>query len=187
MQQLYETNDKSEPRPHLRRPRPRRLHLRLFRLVAAAVVAALVTSACGADGNPDIPENAAADGRVGQILVRNLALLPPGPGGVYPPGSDVSAVVTLLNEGDAPDVLLGASSPLARDVQLVVDGRDVDQVVLAPGQRDPQLPPVELRLRAVREEIRTGSTVPIALRFGEGGQARFEVPVKLPYRTNSEG
>ena len=104
----------------------------------------------------------------------------------YPAGSQPPAFVSLLNQGGQPDTLIDVTSPLAGNVQIVVDGLPTDSLRLEPGQREPRLPAVELRLTSIGEPLRVAELVPMTLRFERAGEATLDVPVRLPYAADDK-
>ncbi|HMA48025.1 MAG TPA: copper chaperone PCu(A)C [Frankiaceae bacterium] len=153
--------------------------------VVLLLLAVLALAGCG-EGNPDHPENRAANGRVGSLLVRNLHVEEPRMQ-EHPAGSDVPVYLSLVNEGSVDDALLGGSTPAAASVGLrradpgAGPARSVPRVPL-PASRTAELVPSSyfLMLDDLRRPLAAGQAVPITLTFQRAGGLTLDVPVQLP-------
>jgi copper(I)-binding protein len=105
-----------------------------------------------------------------------------------PPGASVAgAYLEIENRGDAPDTLIAASSPAAKEVQLhtmtmdngVMRMREIPaidlpakgKVALAPGG-------YHLMLMDIPQPLAEGSRVPLTLKFAKAGTVEVEIAVE---------
>jgi len=104
--------------------------------------------------------------------------------------ADVGAgYLGITNGGSQPDRLLGATSPVARVVELhtmsmtagVMRMRPVAEIVIAPGATL-QLRPGGLHMMIVglSRPLRRGERVPVTLRFERAGSVAVELAVEAP-------
>lgn len=106
------------------------------------------------------------------------------------PGVSVGVgYLALVNEGAKADVLIGASSPLAAQVEIHVtrvEGgmmrmRRVERVSLPPGATVRFAPGgTHLMLTGLKRPLAVGETVPLLLRFADAGEQRVELKVESP-------
>ncbi|MHA6793796.1 hypothetical protein ACVGVM_09810 [Pseudonocardia bannensis] len=163
----------------------------------AVVVALLVLLAgCGAGQKPQASVQYAgsggATGEVGQILLRDAQIQFRGTvegGAVYQPGQDASLRLTIINDGDRTDRLVGVSSPVATAVTVVGDTVLPPGGVLTAGMDGPiaakelaNEEPIEVVLTGLREEIRAGINYPVVFAFERAGELREALPVENPSR-----
>ena len=105
-----------------------------------------------------------------------------------PPGQPTAAAyATLRNDGDAPERVIGASSPLAKTVEIhessQVDGmwrmRRLPALELPPGGQV-QLSPggVHLMLFGLAAPLREGDRVPLQLQLDSGETLDIEIEVR---------
>lgn len=140
----------------------------------------LALTGCGAGFSAQTyQERTVSDGNnaaIGAIAIRNIAVLP-GDGGVVAAGSAAMVRMTLVNDGGEDDALVSATSPAAASVDITggTSGGTVAQVPI------PRLGTTGntagLVLRGVKQELRSGSTVPVTLRFQRNGEITVDVPV----------
>jgi len=104
-----------------------------------------------------------------------------------PPGAQVAGgYMTIVNRGNAPDKLVGASSPAAARVEThvhVVEG-DVMKMRKVPGYEIPAngrfvLEPggAHLMFRHIKRPLKEGETVRVKLRFERAGEIEVDFPV----------
>ncbi len=154
--------------------------------LTASLAAGLLLTAtgCGVGRSAQTyQERTAADSTsqaVGLLDLRNLAVLPPLVGEVLSTGSSARAVLTVVSDDTEPDRLLSVSSPAAGTVVVIVNGR-TGQVVVPPKGSTGNA--VELVLQELTGDFRTGTFVPMTLRFERNGAVDVQVPVRLTGRT----
>lgn len=104
-------------------------------------------------------------------------------------GAPGVAYATIVNEGGAPDRLVGVSSPIAAAAELhvsVVEGtvatmRPVSAVDLAPGQRLELKPGgLHVMLVGLRQPLRQGDRVPLVFTFEKGGRVEAAAEILPP-------
>lgn len=162
-------------------PAPRTAHTRL-RTLAAGAVAALALTACGSgfDANTyqDRDLGDASNFNVGAIAVRNVGILPPEEGSLLEVGQDAELTFTVINETEEPDRLVEASSPAAGSVEVLEEGRVVEEL-----QVDPQSSTADryrLRLVGLTRDLRAGGElIELTVRFERNGETTVLVPAKL--------
>ncbi|HET6522457.1 MAG TPA: copper chaperone PCu(A)C [Geminicoccaceae bacterium] len=127
---------------------------------------------------------AAEEARAGDILVQGAMSRETAPG-----MTTGAAYLTLVNDGNATDRLVAASSPLAHHVMLhahQVGGDGVARMIEADGGIE--LPPgvtvslqpggLHLMLMGLVQQLEPGSSLPLTLRFERAGELSLEVPVR---------
>jgi len=87
-------------------------------------------------------------------------------------GASTEAHPTLVNTGDAPLRLVGATSPAAESVELLRDGARVETIAIDPGATLAP-PQFALRLRGLAVDLPAGRYVPLTLHL------RDRAPVEL--------
>jgi len=101
-------------------------------------------------------------------------------------GANGAAYVTLTNQGQAPDKLIAASSPIASRAELhahsmeggVMKMRPVDGIEIAPGGQAVLQPGgMHIMLIGVHDPMEQGTTFSLTLTFEHGGAATIDVPV----------
>lgn len=109
------------------------------------------------------------------VLIRNAFLVDAGGG--YPAGGEAPVSLNLVNQTGNPIRLVSASSPVARSIA-------VDSPAGAAGDRATipanQVVSLTLQLTDLAEPVRGGGSVPLELRFDNGGTVSLEVPVAAP-------
>jgi hypothetical protein len=96
---------------------------RLAILLVSAVVL-LGSASCGEPQRVLESGTMGTNGRVGDVLLRNVFVEAPDGSG-YQPGDDATVRLALFSEADRPDTLLGVRSDAARGVEMLAD-RDCD-------------------------------------------------------------
>ncbi len=100
-----------------------------------------------------------------------------------------AAFMTLKNDGDTPDTLVSASSPVAAKTELhthIKDGdimrmREVPSIeVPADGTTVLQPGGLHVMLIDLKAPLKEGETFPLTLTFANAGSMTVEVPVKSP-------
>ncbi len=171
-----------------------------FRSAAVAVATGclgLALTGCGA-GRPVANEAHFLHGaggvntRVGEVLLRDVSIDEPRDT-LYQAGDVVRLKVTLFNEAEAPDALVGVSTPAASDTRLLVD-RDCDgtaevvgqvplpakALVRTPAPTVPNGPEVNYRVDLrLDQPLRSGLTVPATFTFQHAGSTTVQVPIEL--------
>lgn len=183
----------STPAQHPATPRTLRSTLALIGAWVLAAVAALVTAGCTQGQQVVESSTMGSNGRVGEILLRNVYVEQP-IGGQYEPGEDATTLLTLLNESEHPDELVAVTTPQAREVQLYWD-RNCDGVAEAvpsiplqpeggvppgPGQRETGLPPYFLQVIDLEEVTRGGTLLPLTFFFERAGEVTVQAKVQVP-------
>jgi copper(I)-binding protein len=154
-----------------------------FRLPARGCLLAVTVSA----GTLLAPSVAAHDFRLGPLRIDHPYATPTPPGAA----NGAAYLRALRNTGDQPDRLIGASTPVARTVEIhhsVIDSRDVmrmraiDGIALPPG--------AEVRLRHggehhlmlldLKQALKAGDRFPLTLRFEKAGEREVMVWVQQP-------
>ncbi|MHA6796886.1 copper chaperone PCu(A)C [Pseudonocardia bannensis] len=124
---------------------------------------------------------------VGHIAVRNALIeYPVGvrpAAAVYRRGENAPVQLTIVNESDAADRLLRASSRVAGSVQLAGDGALPGDHVITSGTKLQALPnshEVQVTLAGLTDEIRPGLSYPVVLTFERAGDVVVDLPVGSP-------
>lgn len=161
-------------------------------MIVLASVAALV--GCGA-GNVQTTATGGVGGRVGDIVVRDAAFTFDGliaGDTVYQPGDDAVLQLTIVNEGDRADRLVGVTSPIARSATITGDARIARHQVLTAGYQEPlastTLPGadvVQIMLIGLRSPVRAGFSYPVVFAFEQAGELHLELPVENPGTSRS--
>lgn len=146
--------------------------------VAAALALALPLAAC-----QDAPDRAATEPAASRIAVSH------GWSRETAPGQDAGgAFLTIVNQGTAPDRLLGGTTPLAQDVQIhtvdmaggvmrmrqLADGLEIPAgatVTLAPGG-------YHVMLMDLQRPLARGEAVPLTLEFENAGRIEVNLAVQ---------
>ena len=154
---------------------------------ALAAVAALALSACGAslDAQTYQERNNAesTDTAVGSLALRDVAVEAPR-GETYEVGDDAGVSITVTNAAPEEDRLIEVSSPDAEEVVTVdEDGEETDLEVPSLGSTQGR---VQLELRGLNRELRSGEYVTLRLRFEENGATEVLVPVILSGESDRE-
>ncbi|MFD5002664.1 copper chaperone PCu(A)C [Streptomyces mutabilis] len=159
---------------------------RAARAAAAAVLAAtaLALTGCGGDDGFELQDWHAPgqNASVGDVLIRYAHVAEP-EGEPWQVGDDVPAYVWLVNEGDEPDRLVGASSSGAESVDIVnAGGKPLPDGVELPPDKLRQLEPDRnhLLLRDVRQVVRGGDFMKITLNFEKAGSVTFGIQSQVP-------
>ena len=152
------------------------------RTTLGLVGCALALSACGTgQGAQTYKQRTTADStnaKVSTVDIRGLQVLAPTSGDVLLKGADAMVTGRFVNNADALDTLVSASSPAATSVVLTQDGKTVTSVPLpsltiTPGSYG-------LTLTGLVADLRPGSYVPIELDFAKAGRTTVQVPVLGP-------
>lgn len=142
----------------------------------AALLAALALAACGAQPRADAPP------RGPYLHVENFVLTPSGAAG------ESDGYLLVRNEGDSPDTLTAAASPLAqridvRDTRLDATGAaqtfPIAGVVSIPAQGEVRFARGGLYLAAqgLRAPLAEGDRAPVTLTFARSGAIEVEAVV----------
>lgn len=163
------------------RPATRSRAQRAVGAVTAGLLAVVLTG-CGAGFQAQTyqerPVTDGSNASVGAVAIRNIAVLPDARG-VVPAGSDAPVRMTLVNNANQDDALVAASSPAATSIDITsgAGGSTVSQLPLGPFGTTGST--AGLMLRGVRQDLRSGETIPITLRFQRSGEVTMDVPVAL--------
>jgi copper(I)-binding protein len=177
---------------HWREPAPPPRH-RTTGLVLAAVVVLLLGTSCGRERTT--PRAAtpttfgrnldSVDGQVGTIRLLHVYVASPGDRGTtHIAGEGAELFLTLANDGDAPDTLVGTHSETA--AQVLFRNGDADPTpqiqveVLAGGVavlREVTGP--HLELAELAEPLRSGTRLAITFDFENSGPVTLNVPVAV--------
>ena len=156
-------------------------------VAVAAVASVLVLSACGAslDAQTYQERNNAesTDTAVGSLALRDVAVEPPR-GETYEVGDDAGVSITVTNAADSEDRLLEVTSPDAEEVVAVdEDGEETELEVPSLGSTQGA---IQLELRGLTREVRSGEYVTLNLRFEQNGSTEVLVPVVLSGESDRE-
>ncbi|MBT2367283.1 copper chaperone PCu(A)C [Streptomyces sp. ISL-10] len=156
------------------------------RAAAAGAVfgAVALTAGCGSgEGfDPDQWNAPGQNAKVGSVLIRYAHIAEP-QGQPWKEGDDVPAYMWLYNKGPEADRLVSASTPAARSVEIVDAGGDpLPQGVTLPADELQELEPgrTHLVLRDLRQVVRGGDFVKLAVRFEKSGATTFNVHSQIP-------
>jgi copper(I)-binding protein len=129
--------------------------------------------------------------RVGSIVVRDAQIEfagAPGDGSAYPRGSDAPLKMAIINEGNATDRLVSASSPVATSVLILGDTSLPPNHTLSVGNlrgptavRLPDTNQVQIILFNIKQDLKPGGiTYEVVLVFEKAGAVRLQLPVGNP-------
>jgi periplasmic copper chaperone A len=121
----------------------------------------------GGKSNPEV--------RVGPLHVSDVHVVHP-PGGAYAVGAFATVDFLVQSSGQDRDALVGASTPVASRVELLLDGRTVDRVLAAPGQTVTR--GTQLRLVDLRQRVEPGDRISVTFRFQGAGEVTVKAPVR---------
>lgn len=152
------------------------------RLLATLLAAPLAAGVAGCAAGPypqTYLERTAADSEnisLGALAIRNLSVLPPDTGALLKAGTDATAVLTITSTSPEPDTLVEVTSPAAASVKIIANGK-VQPVVVPPLGSTGNA--AQLLLENLTATYRTGTFVPMTLRFARNGSVQALVPIKL--------
>lgn len=161
------------------------------RIVLCCAVAALALMGCSAGQITQTDSQVAAvDGTSGDlgntIALRDAQIpYPSNPNGTYPAGSIVPVLVSIINQGDSTDELVGVTSPAASQV-LVLGTTQIPPgtTVASTAGSTVQISPVvvgQLRvLLTTTRPLRAGLNTPLTFQFRNAGQLTLPVPIAAP-------
>ncbi|MGH3777461.1 MAG: copper chaperone PCu(A)C [Pseudonocardiaceae bacterium] len=180
-----------------RRPSSMRRPLAVTALVAACCAATVALAGCGAGQITQTDSQVAAVpgayGDVGNIALRNVLIhYPPSPNGIYPAGSNVPVLLTIVNLGTSADELIDVTSPAASQVLVlgtstIPPGTNVTSTIgsTLAGAQSP-LVAGELRIvLTTTQPLRAGLNTPVTFVFRNAGTVTVPVPMAAP--SNSAG
>ncbi len=160
--------------------------------IVACCAAALVLGGCGAgqitQTDSQVGAVDGASGNVGNsIALRNVRIpYPPNQTGAYPIGSTVPALLSIINQGDSADELVGVDSPAASQVLVegitqVPPGTTLTGIAgSAPVGIQPTSPVVvgELRVALTTNQVlHAGLDIPVTFQFRHAGKLSLPVPM----------
>jgi copper(I)-binding protein len=148
--------------------------------LAVVTAAVLGLSACGAslDAQTYQERNNAesTDTAVGTLALRDIAVEPP-EDERYEVGDDAGVSITVTNAAPEQDRLVEVTSPDAEEVVVVdEDGEETEMEVPSLGSTQGL---VQLELRGLTRELRSGEFITLQLRFEQNGATEVLVPVIL--------
>ncbi|HEV7452825.1 MAG TPA: hypothetical protein VGO16_15840 [Pseudonocardiaceae bacterium] len=164
-------------------------------LIAACCATALALVGCGAGQITQTDSQVAAvdgaHGNVGNIALRDVLIpYPPSPNGIYPPGSSVPVLLTIVNQGTSADELTAVTSPAASQglvlgATTIPPGMNVTST-LGGTQSTSPLVAGELRIVLINTQpLRAGLNTPVTFVFRNAGKVTLLVPMAEP--PNSAG
>jgi len=131
------------------------------------------------------------NGQIGEILLRNVLVVPP-PDGVYRPGESTVVRFELYNGSDQEEALVGASSGEATLGRLRwdqnCDGDDeiVPRIPILPEGTVPLSPdtrlggtPYYLEIVGLTQVVRPGTTLPVSFTFERAGTVTIDALVQV--------
>lgn len=149
----------------------------------------LALTACG----PNQPSSEALASQNGievfDAWVRAAAPKPEMAPGAHAGGAVTGAFMLLKNSTDQPDVLISASSDVAKDVQIhettMQDGvMSMAEVagVTVPAGASTELKPggYHVMLIGLQRELKVGETITLSLVFKNAGEITLQLPVRMP-------
>jgi copper(I)-binding protein len=154
-----------------------------FRAVCAAalLLAAPSLVACGGEELREQPETAA--GRSGGMVVEAAWALPS-----LPPHTSCAAFLTLRNEGQIPDALVGVAVDAAAVAEMhtmavgddeVMRMREVERYAVAPGESHVLAPGGDhLMFEELAHPWLSGEEITLTLRFENAPELRLRIPVR---------
>ena len=166
-----------------------------MRRTAPALLALFLLTGCGTAAptiDLDDPMGTAGDAAtsIGAIDIRDAAIAPAddAEGGIaHPAGSDVGLRLVAVNNGDAADRLVSASSPLAEDVDVSGEQSLLGGATLLVGDTGSTAPAgaasvtrATVTLDDLRQALSVGPTYPVTLTFERAGSVTLELPVDNP-------
>lgn len=155
--------------------------------VLACCAAALVLLGCAAgqiaQTSHDFSAVDGASGNVGNTIALRDVLIPYplGQAGTYPAGSTVPVSLSIINQGDTPDELIGVDSPAAS--QVLVEGTTQippGTVVISTTGPAPASPLIIGELRVVlitNQALHAGLDTPLTFQFRHAGKVTLTVPL----------
>jgi copper(I)-binding protein len=163
---------------------------------AVCCVAAVALAGCGAGQITQTDSQVAAVdgafGNVGRAIALREVLIPYplSQRGTYPSGSTVPVLVTIINQGDRTDELIGVASPAASQVVVegttqVPPGTTVNSTAGPAGDASPLVVGQLRILLTTAQPLRAGLTTPVTFQFRDAGKITLPVPMAVP--PNSAG
>ena len=121
-----------------------------------------------------------------EITAGDLHIQHPWSRALPPVATTGAAYMVIQNQGAESDTLLGASTPIAEDVQLhehvhhddVMTMQRVDSIELAPGEQVEFAPGgYHVMLFGLQQPLVAGHTYPMTLKFAQAGDVNVEVHI----------
>jgi periplasmic copper chaperone A len=166
---------------------PLNVTARIMACCACALTVALPLVGCAAGQITQTDRQiAAVDGsaaNVGTIALRNVFIpYPQNPNGIYPAGSTVPVVVTIINQGSSPDQLITVSGPAVSQAAVLGTTQlpGGTTVISTTGSTGPTSPLVigELRvLLTTNQPLHAGLNTPLTFQFRDAGKVTLPVPM----------
>jgi copper(I)-binding protein len=148
----------------------------------AALAAAVVLAGCGGGPQPRTIDTMGNNGRVGEVLLRNVYLEAPR-GGSYGPGDTATLRLHIISDGDRDDRLLDVRSA-AEEARIRWD-RDCDgefeTVDGLPVESEGPVPystAYYVELAGLDRTVRAGTTLPVTFEFEHAGTGTVEAMVE---------
>jgi copper(I)-binding protein len=159
-------------------------------VLGTGLVALLVLAGCGSvqTGSTNLDRARigldSVDGRAGDLRLLSVSIASPGPSGsTHLAGDSAALLLTVANDGEDDDVLVGADADVAEQVvRRNGDGSaDVDLHVAVPAGKVVVLREVSgphLELDGLHETLRSGFSVPVTFEFQDAGTVTLSVPIR---------
>ena len=183
--------------------------LRVARRLGVALAGVLLTASCAAGQHAQtadvIPAIDGTHGTVGTMVLAGVAVQAPS-GSSYPAGSNVSLLITLVNNGNAPDKLVSVTSPAftgwgvvdnadvasatsagGSDTGLTIAAGSAQRLSLAAAGASADSSPQTLVLMGLAKSaapLFPGTAVDLTFRFANAGTTTLHVPVQLTATPN---
>ena len=109
------------------------------------------------------------------LAIRHLHVAPPATGAAVEAGSTAFVVGGLVNNSGSADALIGASSPVAGAVTLLVDGSPTTEVAVPAKGAAPQS--WAIALAGLNRGLPPTTYVEVTLEFARAGRVTLQVPV----------
>lgn len=157
-------------------------------LTAMVVTLTFALTSCGAPQRVLQSGTIGANGEVGDVLLRNIHMTPPGGDG-YEQGDDAVVQFSVFNRAREADALTGVRSDAAKDIVLHWDAQcdgEAEQVERLPLLADGGVARLSGSLRAyhlgfvdLTRKVRAGTDVAVTFEFERAGSVTLDVPVEV--------
>ncbi|WP_433273742.1 copper chaperone PCu(A)C [Pseudonocardia xinjiangensis] len=159
-------------------------------VVGAILLTLLLLAGCGSRqaACPDLDrtttELGTVDGQVGRLRLLSVAIASPGGrGSMHIAGDSAALLLTIANDGETEDVLIGAGADVAAQVVLRNGDAAPDPRVEVPVPPGPtavlsEVTGPHLELSGLRETLQSGLRVPVTFEFRDAGSVTLTVPVR---------
>lgn len=168
---------------------------RWFAPFVAAVLAFVLVS-CGEPQRVLQSGTIGANGQVGDVLLRNVHVVPPGGDG-YEQGNGAAVRFALFNQAREPDALVDVRTDAAANASLLWDtacdgqAEQVPEIPLLADGGVARLSGALLQYRVQLDDftrkVRAGTDIPMTFRFERAGEVTLDVPVEAVADMYSDG